>query len=117
MSPLGLFPDFFDTPGERKRTGMTRLGSPGVLSRSVFGFVCQKNPEMDGEPLSLQARVTIGNICVGLSPSSFQCPSPVMKDKKRRPDRSVYVYMCARMYAYRQIEQGSTPWCPLYTSM
>ena len=117
MSPLGLFPDFFDTPGERKRTGMTRLGAPGVLSRSVFGFVCQKNPEMDGEPLSLQARVTIGNICVGLSPSSFQCPSPVMKDKKRRPDRSVYVYMCARMYAYRQIEQGSTPWCPLYTSM
>ena len=93
MSPLGLFPDFFDTPGERKRTGMTRLGSPGVLSRSVFGFVCQKNPEMDGEPLSLQARVTIGNICVGLSPSSFQCPSPVMKDKKRRPDRSVYVCM------------------------
>ena len=68
MSPLGPFPGFFDskkcvetdrddTPGDRKRTRMTRLGSPGVSSRSVSGFVCQTNLEMDGEPLSLQAQL------------------------------------------------------------
>ena len=35
-------------------------------------------------------------------------------ERQEAPPRQKCVCMYACMYVYRQIEQGSTPWCPLY---
>ena len=75
LSPFGGFPGPFRPKKNPKRTGMTRLGSPGASFQSVPGFARPCNPETDWDDTPGLPRLVIP-VCFRVFPALFSQKTP-----------------------------------------